>query len=136
MFGMGFFELLVVLVVAIIFLGPEKFPKALVDIVKFFRAVKKTLNDAKETLDKEIHIEELRQQSLEYKKYFEEGAQNVQNSLKRELDEVKQIKELQEFKEITQSIAKDNPLDSLSEEVQADEKPKVSLEKKPPDAPR
>ncbi len=41
MFGMGFFELLVVLVVAIIFLGPEKFPKALVDIVKCFRAVKK-----------------------------------------------------------------------------------------------
>lgn len=41
MFGMGFFEILVVLIVAIIFLGPEKFPQAVVDIVKFFRAVKK-----------------------------------------------------------------------------------------------
>lgn len=41
MFGMGFFEILVVLVVAIIFLGPEKFPQAVVDVVKFFRAVKK-----------------------------------------------------------------------------------------------
>lgn len=136
MFGMGFFEFLVVVVVAIIFLGPEKFPKAMVDMVKFFRTLKKALNDAKETLDKEIHIEELRQQSLEYKKYFEEGTRSVQDSLQQELEEVKQIKELQEFKEVTQSIARDDPLDSLSEEVQPDEKPKVCLEKKKtPDAP-
>ena len=42
MFGVGIFEILVVLVVAVIFLGPDKLPQAIVDATKFFRAVKKT----------------------------------------------------------------------------------------------
>ncbi|WP_163499013.1 Sec-independent protein translocase protein TatB [Helicobacter suis] len=130
MFGMGFFELVVIAVVAIIFLGPEKFPQAMLDMARFFRAVKKALNEAKETLDKEIHIEELKQESLEYKKRFEESAKPLIN-LKQELEEVKELKEVQDFKSTLTSIATQNPLDSLSQEVEVDEKPKVNLEKLP-----
>ncbi|WP_104640114.1 Sec-independent protein translocase protein TatB [Helicobacter suis] len=130
MFGMGFFELVVIVVVAIIFLGPEKFPQAMLDMARFFRAVKKALNEAKETLDKEIHIEELKQESLEYKKRFEQSTKPLIN-LKQELEEVKELKEVQDFKSTLTSIATQNPLDSLSQEVEVDEKPKVSLEKPP-----
>lgn len=71
MFGFSIFEILVVLIVAIIFLGPDKLPKLIVDIVKFFKVVKKTLNDAKETFDKELQISEIKKEALEYKEQFE-----------------------------------------------------------------
>ncbi|MBR2112508.1 MAG: Sec-independent protein translocase subunit TatB, partial [Helicobacter sp.] len=73
MFGVGIFEILVVLVVAVIFLGPDKLPQAIVDVTKFFRAVKKTINDAKDTFDKEVQISELKKEALGYKKLFEEN---------------------------------------------------------------
>ena len=37
MFGMGFFEIVVIVIVAIIFLGPDKLPQAIVDVVKFLK---------------------------------------------------------------------------------------------------
>ncbi|TLD84028.1 Sec-independent protein translocase subunit TatB [Helicobacter sp. MIT 11-5569] len=77
MFGMGFFEILMVAVVAIIFLGPEKLPKALVDMAKFFRAVKKTMDDAKESLDKEINLNKIKEEALAYKNSITQGAQNL-----------------------------------------------------------
>ncbi|GHP70701.1 Sec-independent protein translocase protein TatB [Helicobacter pylori] len=102
MFGMGFFEILVVLVVAIIFLGPEKFPQAVVDMVKFFRAVKKTLNDAKDTLDKEINIEEIKKETLEYQKLFENKVESLKGVKIEELEDAKvtaenEIKSIQDL---------------------------------------
>lgn len=81
MFGMGFFEILMVAVVAIIFLGPEKLPKALVDMAKFFRAVKKTMEDAKESLDKEINLNKIKEEALAYKNSITQGAQNLTKEL-------------------------------------------------------
>lgn len=37
----------------------------MLDLARFFRAVKKSLNEAKESLDKEIHMEELKKEALE-----------------------------------------------------------------------
>ncbi|MDY3113819.1 MAG: Sec-independent protein translocase protein TatB [Helicobacter sp.] len=81
MFGMGFFEILMIAVVAIIFLGPEKLPKALVDVAKFFRAVKKTMDDAKDALDKEVNISKIKEEALAYKESFTQGAQNLTKEL-------------------------------------------------------
>ena len=67
MFGVGIFEVLVILIVAVIALGPNKLPQTIVDIVKFFRAVKKTMAEAKETFDKEIQLSEIKQEALKYK---------------------------------------------------------------------
>ena len=76
MFGFNIFELMVVLVVAIIFLGPDKLPKLIVDAVKFFKMIKKSINEAKDTLDKELQISELKKEALEYKSQFEQSTQN------------------------------------------------------------
>lgn len=80
MFGMGFFEILMVAVVAIIFLGPEKLPKALVDMAKFF-APSKTMEDAKESLDKEINLNKIKEEALAYKNSITQGAQNLTKEL-------------------------------------------------------
>lgn len=89
MFGMGIFEILVVLIVAVIFLGPEKLPQAMVDIAKFFKAVKKTINDAKDTFDKELQIDEIKKEAFEYKNSFTSGLENMTKDI--QLKEVNEI---------------------------------------------
>ncbi|MGL2414301.1 Sec-independent protein translocase protein TatB [Helicobacter pylori] len=127
MFGMGFFEILVVLVVAIIFLGPEKFPQAVVDMVKFFRAVKKTLNDAKDTLDKEINIEEIKKETLEYQKLFENKVESLKGVKIEELEDAKitaenEIKSIQDLMQDYKRSLETNTLpDHLNEEVSNEE---------------
>ncbi|MCI5968947.1 Sec-independent protein translocase protein TatB [Helicobacter sp.] len=81
MFGMGFFEILMIAVVAIIFLGPEKLPKALVDIAKLFRAIKKTMEEAKESLDREINLNKIKEEALAYKNSITQEAHNLTKEL-------------------------------------------------------
>lgn len=71
MFGMGLGELILIIIVAIIFLGPEKLPDAMVQTAKFFRSVKKTLTEAKGALDEELKITELKNDALAYKEKIE-----------------------------------------------------------------
>ncbi|GAA9989167.1 Sec-independent protein translocase protein TatB [Helicobacter pylori] len=140
MFGMGFFEILVVLIVAIIFLGPEKFPQAIVDVVKFFRAVKKTLNDAKDTLDKEINIEEIKKETLEYQKLFENKVESLKGVKIEELEDAKvtaenEIKSIQDLMQDYQKSLETNTTpnhlnkevsneEALNKEVSSGESPK------------
>ena len=67
MFGMGFMEIFLVLMVAIIALGPEKLPTAVVDIAKFFKKFKSGIDDAKATIDNELNISEMKQQANDFK---------------------------------------------------------------------
>jgi len=67
MFGMGFMEIFLVLVVAVIALGPEKLPTAVVDIAKFFKKFKSGIDEAKNTIDNELKISEMKQQANEFK---------------------------------------------------------------------
>jgi len=62
MFGMGFTEILIILVVAILFLGPDKLPTAMVDIAKFFRNMKKTIGTLKDSLEEEMNVSEIKQE--------------------------------------------------------------------------
>lgn len=81
MFGFSFGEILIIAVIAVLFLGPDKLPQTFVDIAKFLKAVKKTINDAKDAIDREVHISEIKQEALEYKKKFEQGANDLTNSI-------------------------------------------------------
>ena len=67
MFGMGFMEIFLVLIVAIIALGPEKLPSAAVDIVKFFRKFKSGIDEAKSTIDQELNISQMKQEANQLK---------------------------------------------------------------------
>ena len=67
MFGMGFMEIFLVLIVAIVALGPEKLPGAVVDIAKFFKKFKGSIDDVKSTLDSELNISEMKKEANEFK---------------------------------------------------------------------
>ncbi len=72
MFGMGFTEILLIAMVAIIALGPEKLPGTMVQIAKFINKFKTGLEDAKATLDNELNISELKAEASKFKSQIEE----------------------------------------------------------------
>lgn len=84
MFGMGFMEIFLVLIVAIIALGPEKLPGAAVEIVKFFRKFKSGIEDAKSTLDSEINLSEMKKEADE----FRSSVSNIKNITSLEMQEL------------------------------------------------
>jgi len=67
MFGMGFMEIMLILIVAVIALGPEKLPTAAVDIAKFLKKMKSSVDDAKSTIDTEITKTGLRDEASNFK---------------------------------------------------------------------
>ena len=96
MFGMGFGEILLIAVVAIVFLGPERLPKAMVDAARFFRKVREGVSDAKESLESELKISEMRDSALEYKRKMESSANELYTATEKEGREVKDL-----FKDLT-----------------------------------
>ena len=81
MFGMGFSELLVIAVIAILFLGPDKLPSTLVEIAKFFRSMKQTVNSVKESINEEIHIEDIKKEAESYKQQLLEAQTKVNSTV-------------------------------------------------------
>ena len=68
MFGMGFTEILIISVIAILFLGPDKLPSAMVEVAKFFRSAKKTIVTVKDSLEEELNVSDIKEEALAYKK--------------------------------------------------------------------
>lgn len=97
MFGMGFGEILIIAIIAIIFLGPENLPDAMVKIAKFFKTVKNSVNDVKSSFEQEMKIQELKEEALTYKKKLDEAATNARKVIT--------FDELEEIKKSTQSVS-------------------------------
>jgi len=66
MFGIGFMELLVIAVVAIVFVGPQKLPDLMRQAGRFFVQMKRTTSEVKDTIDQVIRDaeNELRDEKL------------------------------------------------------------------------
>lgn len=54
MFGIGIFEILLIFVVALIFLG-DSFPKTIIDLARIIRQLKNSLKNAQEKIEQEIN---------------------------------------------------------------------------------
>lgn len=78
MFGMGFTEILIIAIIAILFLGPDKLPGAMVDIAKFFRQMKKTVGTVKDSLEEEMNVSEIKQEALAYKKQLLDAQDEIE----------------------------------------------------------
>ncbi|NLC27356.1 MAG: Sec-independent protein translocase subunit TatB [Campylobacteraceae bacterium] len=93
MFGMSFMEIMIIAVIAVLFLGPDKLPTAMVQVAKFFKSFKSSIDDAKSTFEQEIKLQELREDSLKYKKQLEDGAKSIRKKLSfEELEDIKDAK--------------------------------------------
>jgi len=122
MFDFGFTEILLVAVVAIIFLGPEKLPEVMLNIARFFKKIKGFLTDAKSSIDKELQIQELKDEANQYKQDLLSASQQleelsnreIRNPLESEVREIKKIDENPKRESVTfQKKTKESPLDKM-----------------------
>ncbi len=124
MFGMGFFEIFLVLVVAIIALGPEKLPTAAVEVVKFFKKFKSGIEDAKSTINNELQLDDMKREAQQFQASLTEIKSNVEdvtNSVDLDMDEITSMESKPKKK-------KDEPVIEKQEEKKASKKEKISFE--------
>ena len=80
MFGMGFTEILIIAVIAILFLGPDKLPSAMVEIAKFFRSAKNAIGSVKDTLEEEMDMSAIKKEALAYKSQLDDATSRVKSA--------------------------------------------------------
>ena len=129
MFGMGLSEIFFIIVIAILFLGPDKLPDAMVQIAKFFKSIKRTVNDAKSSFEEELKISELKEEAFKYKKQLDEATQKLEQV--RNMD----ITSLDDLTETVEDVKKsENRLEAEAQEIKENIEPKreiVTFPKKP-----
>ena len=123
MFGMSLGEIFIVAIIAILFVGPDKLPDALVKVAKFFRSFKSTINEAKESFDQELQIKELREEALNYKRQLTSSVTDVVDDVKEEAS----LTKLDDIYEEFNSVHKDDIVIDLDKNL---EKPKKKKKKK------
>jgi twin arginine-targeting protein translocase tatB len=90
MFGMSLPEILVIAIIAVLFLGPDKLPSTMVQVAKFLKSLKKTVNDVKSSFDQEMKIQELKEDAKKYKESLTQASDTVRKKLTfEELDVIK-----------------------------------------------
>lgn len=86
MFDIGFWELLVIAVMSLVILGPERLPGAVRSVAKTFRSVRNMANGFKSEMEHQLRVHELHEN---LKKAENQGLNNLSPELQESLDELK-----------------------------------------------
>ncbi len=86
MFDIGFWELLLIGVIALLVLGPERLPHAVRSAARTFRGAKAIANNFKADVEHQLKIQELHDN---LKKAEQQGMQNLSPELQKSVDELK-----------------------------------------------
>lgn len=85
--GIGFMELLLIGVLGLVVLGPERLPVAVRSISGWIRAMKRMANSVKDELEQELKIEQLHS---DLKKAENQGLKNLSPELQDSIDQLKE----------------------------------------------
>lgn len=113
MLGFGIGEIILIVIVAIVVLGPDKLPNALIEMAKFIRVVKKTMQDAKETIDREVNLAEIKREAQAYKERLEKSA-----DISKDLKDANLIDDIQKDMNDIQHLFRDYQPKSLDIDLQ------------------
>ena len=86
MFDIGFSEFLVIGVVALIVIGPERLPSVARTLGHLFGRMQRYVNEVKADIQREIELEELKK----LRQSVEESAREIEQSVSRELGQAEQ----------------------------------------------
>jgi sec-independent protein translocase protein TatB len=82
MFDIGFSELMVIGIVALIVIGPEKLPKVARTLGHLLGRAQRYVNDVKSDINREIQLDELKKLQSE----VTESARSLEDSVRKEFD--------------------------------------------------
>lgn len=85
MFDVGFSEMLVIGIVALVVIGPERLPKVARTLGHLMGRAQRYVNDVKRDIDREMQIEELRKLQTE----MQDAARSIESSVTTQVSEVK-----------------------------------------------
>ena len=97
MFDIGFSEMIVIAVIALIVLGPEKLPRVARTAGHLLGRMQRYVSDVKADINREIELDELRK----LQKEMQDTAQSIEHTVKGEISSVES-----EFKQIGDSTQK------------------------------
>ncbi len=107
MFDIGFAEIVIVFVIGLLVLGPERLPKAARYIGTLFAKARNAWNGIQMEIERELQLDELKKQAQSMK-------QNVEHDIQTELDSAQQMIEqteqsLQELAQSTKASTNTSP---------------------------
>ena len=106
MFDIGFSELLVIAVVALLVIGPERLPKVARTAGIMFGRLQRYVNDVKADIQREMELDELRK----LRSQFEDAARSVQDSVQEVDKEVRAVGD-----DLNQAVAGASPASGAAE---------------------
>lgn len=84
MFDIGFSELMVIGIVALVVIGPERLPKVARTLGHLLGRAQRYVNDVKSDINREMQLDELRKLQAQ----VSESARSLENSVRQEFDAV------------------------------------------------
>lgn len=95
MFDIGFSELVIIALVTLLVVGPERLPKVARTLGHLFGRMQRYVNDVKADISREIQLDELRKMQTD----VQEAARDFEQSVNREVSQVEQ-----EARSVTRSL--------------------------------
>ncbi|CAE6878862.1 Sec-independent protein translocase protein TatB [Vibrio alginolyticus] len=125
MFDIGFWELVLISVVGLVVLGPERLPHAIRSVSRFIGAARSMASSVKDELSHELKVQEL-QENL--RKAEQMGMKDLSPELKSSVEELKQAAQSvnRPYAEKTESDAKPAQAEQTVESVEKAEDIKVT----------
>ncbi|MFA0441064.1 twin arginine-targeting protein translocase TatB [Vibrio sp. 10N.286.49.C2] len=99
MFDIGFWELVLISVVGLVVLGPERLPTAIRSVSRFISSAKSMANNVKDELSHELKVQELQDNLRKAEKM---GMEDLSPELKSSVEELKRAAQ-----DVTRPYAKD-----------------------------
>jgi len=126
MFGMGFLEIMLILIVAVIALGPEKLPSAAVDIAKMLKKIKGSVDDVKSSVNSELNLSEMKSEAEKFKDSMgvdRLASLNMNNIIDyNDINENDDNKQKKTKKKIKKENSKNKKIDASYKEVKKEDK--------------
>tara|TARA_R110001606_G_scaffold137273_1_gene275150 strand:- start:1570 stop:2025 length:456 start_codon:yes stop_codon:yes gene_type:complete len=126
-FDIGFSELLVVFVVGLLILGPERLPHAAKTAGLWVRKIRRSINSVQREINAQLDHEELQQKITETNERLLKEGQAIQNTITpypegydTKKDELEPIKSAEQSKADTAADEKATPLSKADESVTTD----------------
>lgn len=137
MFDVGFSELILIGVVALLVLGPERLPKLARDVGRWVGRARRYMNHVREEIDREVELSELRRLRDEIESKAREAVSEVdsvsggvEEAVRSTLDDVAQPRPHSEPQQTKQIVAPSAEVSS-----QSDPKPRTRKKRAPPPQP-
>jgi sec-independent protein translocase protein TatB len=124
MFDIGFSEMIIIGVIALIVLGPEKLPRVARTVGHLLGRMQRYVNDVKADINREVELDELRK----LQKEMQNTAQSIEQTVKGEMGAVES--EFRQIGDSTQKALSDPVADAF-----ADPPPAVATSPGPASAP-